>query len=163
MEIKQPKEKSAEEALQALMERCARAETCLSDARRLLARWRVPQPEWEGVLRQLVDERFVDEQRYAEAFVRDKLHFSRWGARKISEALYRKQIPREIIASAMEQVESASMGERLETDLRRKNQSIKEENPYKRREKLIRFGVSRGFDLETVLETTDHILGDPNE
>jgi len=157
---KQPKQKNREEALNALMERCARAEVCISDARRLMMRWLVPAVDQDTVIEQLLRERFIDEERYASAFVRDKLSFSRWGARKISEALYMKRIPAEIIKRAMQQADEVPMTDRLETDLRRKNNSIKEDDLYKRKEKLLRFGVSRGYDFETVMETIERVLSE---
>ncbi len=153
-----PKTKSFDEALNALMERCARAETCVFDARRLMSRWGVPAPEQEDILARLLRDRFIDEERYAGAFVRDKLNFSRWGTRKIAEALYQKHIPALLIRQAMEQAEGIAMADRLESDLRRKNSAIREENPYKRREKLLRFGTSRGYDYETVAETIERVV-----
>jgi Uncharacterized protein conserved in bacteria len=155
---KQPIQKTKEQALQQLMDRCAKAEVCVSDAQRLMMRWQVPPEERQSVIDTLIRERFIDEERYAEAFVRDKLNFSRWGARKISEALYLKRIPAEIIKQAMEQAQDVEMSDRLATDLRRKNNSIKDEDPYKRKEKLLRFGMSRGYDYETVMETIECIL-----
>lgn len=156
--MNQPREKSAAEALQALMERCARTEICLWDARRLLTRWQVPRPEWEAILQRLIDERFIDERRYAEAYVRDRLRFSRWGVRKIADALYRKQLPREVIDRALEPLDAEAMDERLETDLRRKNESIRDADPRKRRDKLLRFGLSRGFEMCHVMEIIDRIV-----
>ena len=153
-----PRTKSFDDTLNALMERCARAETCVSDARRLMSRWGVPTPEQENILARLLHDRFIDEERYAGAFVRDKLNFSRWGTRKIAEALYQKRIPAPLIRQAMEQTEGVAMTDRLEADLRRKNSAIREENPYKRREKLLRFGTSRGYDYETVTEAIERVL-----
>ena len=158
MAIKPPTPKTKEQALTALMDRCAKAEVCISDAHRLMHRWLVTPSDQETVIRELLRERFIDEERYASAFVRDKLSFSRWGARKISEALYQKRIPAEIVKQAMEQVSQVSMGDRLEIDLRRKNNSIKVEDLYKRKEKLLRFGVSRGYDYKTVATTIERIL-----
>ena len=150
--------KTKEEALLALMERCARAEVCLDDARRLMLRMGVPHTDFDTVTAQLVKEGFIDEQRYAEAYVRDKLNFSRWGAGKISDALYRKRIPAALIKKAMEQVAGENMAGRLEVDLRKKLNGIKDDDPRKVREKLFRFGASRGFDFETVTETIEKIL-----
>jgi regulatory protein len=151
--------KSAEAALAALMERCARAEVCIADARRSMLRWGVAPEEQAAVIDRLIDERFIDQERYATAYVRDKLNFSRWGAQKIAAALRQKQIPADIVQRAMAQLETVSMPDRLETDLRRKNQSIKELNPYKRKEKLLRFGLARGYDFETVRQTIEQVVG----
>ena len=158
--MKEPRQKTREQALNALMDRCAKAEICISDARRALSRWFVAPEDQEWVVSRLLGERFIDEERYAGAFVRDKLSFSRWGIRKISEALYAKRIPSDIINQALEQADGISMTDRLKADLRRKNQSVKEEDPYKRKEKLLRFGVSRGYDFETVMETIGQILSE---
>ena len=155
-----PRTKTPEQALQSLMERCARAEVCVSDACRLMMRWGVSQSGYDVVIEKLIKEKFIDEQRYADAFVRDKLNFSRWGAGKISDALYQKRIPTAVIKKAMEQVEPEDMGSRLETDLIKKRKSIKDEDPRKVREKLLRFGISRGFDYETVTDTINKILDD---
>ena len=158
MAFKPPIQKTKEQALQQLMERCAKAELCILDAQRLMQRWQIPIEERQSVIDTLIKDRFIDEERYAQAFVRDKLNFSRWGARKISEALYLKRIPAGIIKQAMEQVQEVRMSDRLETDLRRKNNSLKDEDPYKRKEKLLRFGVSRGYDYKTVMETIERVL-----
>lgn len=160
MEIKQQRSKTPEQALEALMTRCAKAEVCISDAKRLMFRWRVDISSHENIIDKLLAEKFIDEQRYAEAFVRDKMNFSRWGERKISEALYAKQIPSEIIKQAMGQIVPGSLTAKLEADLRRKMAGIKEENPYKLKEKLLRFGISRGFDYSTVTDVIDRITGD---
>ena len=161
--MKPPKQKTPEEALAALTDRCAKAELCLSDARRLMLRWGVVAEEQEKVLAELLCERFIDEERYAGAFVRDKLNFSRWGARKIGEALYAKRIPPEIVRRALEQTAGVEMADRLESDLRRKNNALQKDDPRKRREKLLRFGLSRGYDFDTIRETIGRLVPDDEE
>ena len=163
MGMKQPKEKTAEEAYAALADRCAKAELCPADAQRLLLRWKVAPEEGERIVARLTAEKFLDEERYAMAFVRDKLNFSGWGARKISDALYRKRIPAPVIARAMVQTDPAGMREKLETALRRKMKTVGADGPRQLRDKLIRFGASRGFGLEEVIETVGRLVNDPEE
>ncbi len=158
MELKQPRQKTEAEALADLADRCAKAEVCIADARRLLFRWEVAPEACERIVEKLLRDRFIDEERYAQAFVRDKISFSRWGSRKIAQALAAKHIPRDIIAQAMEQVDPENQQEKLDTDLRRKLKSIKEENPYKQKEKLLRFGLSRGFPPSQVLQAIDRLI-----
>ena len=62
--------KTPEQALSALMRQCARAERCSGDALRLMRRWGVTDDEARKVLARLVAERFIDDQRYADAYVR---------------------------------------------------------------------------------------------
>ena len=78
--------KTPEQALAALMRLCARAEKSQDDARRLMRGWGLAEREGEQVLARLVRDRFIDDGRYAEAFVRDKLRLSGWGEYKIRTA-----------------------------------------------------------------------------
>ena len=68
------------------MRLCARAEKSQDDARRLMRGWGLAEREGEQVLARLVRDRFIDDGRYAEAFVRDKLRLSGWGEYKIRTA-----------------------------------------------------------------------------
>ena len=81
------KDKTPQQALQSLMRLCARSEHSSGDALRLMKRWGVADDEARKVLSRLQSERFIDDARYAEAFVRDKLNLSGWGAYKIKMSL----------------------------------------------------------------------------
>ena len=107
---KPKREKTPEEALSALMRLCARAERSQGDARRLLRGWGIREAEAERIVERLVRERFIDDTRYAEAFVREKLRLSGWGAYKIRTALRRKQIAPETIDAALAQSDPAEVG-----------------------------------------------------
>lgn len=89
-EIRKKRDKTPDEALAALMRLCARAEKSEGDARRLMRGWGVAEKDAEQVLGRLVRDRFIDDSRYAEAFVREKLRLSGWGEYKIRTALQRK-------------------------------------------------------------------------
>lgn len=73
-----PRTKTPEQALAALMRLCARAERSEEDARRLMTRWGVAPADRERVLERLRRDRFIDDARYAEAFVREKINLSGW-------------------------------------------------------------------------------------
>ena len=81
-EIRKKKVKTPEQALAALMRLCARAEKSQEDARRLMRGWGLAERDAEGVLAKLVRDRFIDDARYAGAFVREKLRLSGWGEYK---------------------------------------------------------------------------------
>ena len=76
---------------------CARSEKSSGDALRLMQRWGVEPSARQGVLQKLLADRFIDDNRYAEAFVRDKIRLSGWGARKIRTSLRLKGIAAAII------------------------------------------------------------------
>lgn len=95
------KTKSAVEALQSLMRLCARGERSTGDAMRLMRTWGVPEGERQSVVDRLVAQRFIDNSRYAELYVREKSHLSGWGARKIAMQLRTKGVEKEVIAEAL--------------------------------------------------------------
>ena len=163
MNARTPREKRAktpEQALAALMRLCARAEKSESDARRLMRGWGLSEKDAEWVLARLVRERFIDDARYAEAFVREKLRLSGWGEYKIRTALQRKAIRREVIDAALAQADRQGMGERLAQQLARKARTVKYATPYELKTKLIRYGLSLGYDYEAVLDTALSLVKD---
>ena len=141
-ELKKRRDKTPEQALAALMRLCARAEKSESDARRLMRSWGLTDRDAGQVLAKLVRDRFIDDGRYAEAFVREKLRLSGWGAYKIRTALQRKGITKELIDAALAQADGTDMGERLTQMLARKARTAKAATPYDLKTKLIRYGLS---------------------
>ena len=99
------RDKTPDEALAALMRLCARAERSEEDARRLMTRWGIAPADRERVLERLRRDRFIDDARYAEAFVREKLRLSGWGEYKIRTALQRKGVSKERIDAALSQAD----------------------------------------------------------
>lgn len=152
--------KTPEQALAALMRLCARAEKSQDDARRLMRGWGLVEREGEQVLARLVRDRFIDDGRYAEAFVRDKLRLSGWGEYKIRTALQRKRIDRELIDAALAQADRQDMAGRLRQQLERKMRTTRHTTQYELKTKLIRYGLSLGYDYETVLDSAAALVTD---
>ena len=153
-----PRTKTPEQALAALMRLCARAERSEEDARRLMTRWGVAPADRERVLERLRRDRFIDDARYAEAFVREKINLSGWGARKIADALHRKRIARETIERALAALDAGTARERLADLLRRKVRTTRAATPYELKNKLIRYGLAQGYDYEAVRDAADALI-----
>ena len=149
--------KSAAQALQSLMRLCARAEKSSGDAMRLMRGWGVPEGEREGVLAKLVEQRFIDDRRYAEAYVREKSNLAGWGARKIAFQLRQKGITQEIITTTLASLDSDTQLEQLTAKLERKMRTTKAANNYELRDKLLRYGLGLGFDYEMTRTAIDKI------
>ena len=159
-EIRKKRGKTPDEALAALMRLCARAEKSEGDARRLMRGWGVAEKDAEQVLARLVRDRFIDDSRYAEAFVREKLRLSGWGEYKIRTALQRKRIDRALIDAALAEADRSGMDERLRRQLERKARTAKYTTQYELKTKLIRYGLSLGYDYETVVEAASGLVTD---
>ena len=156
--VKRPK--TAEQALASLMRLCARAERSSGDAMRLMATWMVPEGDRQRVLQRLIKDRFIDDSRYAEAFVREKSNLSAWGEYKIRATLRRKGIADEIINSALQLMPTEQNIERLTERLKRKMRTIKYDTTYQLKTKLIRHALSLGFTMDDVLKWVEEVMRD---
>lgn len=155
---KEVKRKSAEQALRLLMNMAARAERSSGDALRLMKRWGVDDNDAQRVLQRLIAERFIDDSRYAAAFVREKINLSGWGCYKIVAALRRKGVDNRIIENALSQYGSVDMEERLQGLLEKKIKTVKYRDTSDLRAKLFRFAASRGYDYSTAMQAVDRVV-----
>lgn len=155
--------KTPEQALASLQRLCARAERSSGDAMRLMATWEVENNRRQEVLQKLISDKFIDDRRYAEAFVREKTSLSAWGEYKIRAALKRKGISESIINDVLNQINPNTNIERLTQRLSRKVKSIKYETPYQLKTKLLRYGISLGFQMEQVLTSVEQVMKSINQ
>ncbi|MDR0667909.1 MAG: RecX family transcriptional regulator [Prevotellaceae bacterium] len=148
---------SAEQALARLQQRCSRAEQCPSDVRKKLQDWGVPEKEIPAIIKTLQAQGFIDEARYARAFVRDKYGLAHWGTVKIKQVLYAKKIPPDTIADALQEIDRAQYKADLLRLLRRKKATLKDASPAAHADRLLRFALGRGYEYDVALETIAQI------
>lgn len=140
--------------------RCARAELCRADLRpKLLARGLAPDAA-DALLDRLERERYIDEHRYAAAFVHDKVTYNHWGRHKVRQALRLKGIGDEVVCEALAAVDDDAYGAGLDALLASKLRTVRAANDYERRMKLMRFAASRGFEPERAVKAVDRLVGD---
>ncbi len=89
------------EALHRAAALCSSSEHCIADIREKLSRWGIGEPDARTIVERLVQERFIDEERYAIALAKDKFRFSGWGRIKIRYALQQKRIGNSDIGNAL--------------------------------------------------------------
>ena len=154
------KPKSAEQALAALMRLCARSEMSSGDALRLMRTWEVAEGARQSVLQKLIDQRFIDDRRYAEAYTREKSSLAGWGKRKIALQLRQKGVSRDIVDEVLASLNTDEQSERLADKLRRKMRSTKASNQYELRGKLLRYALSLGYDYDMATSVIDGIISD---
>ncbi len=156
--VKKRRTKSREEALSALMRECAKCEKSTGDAQRLMARWEVPSQEREWVLERLLEMKFIDNRRFAEAYLRDKLNLSGWGAQRIRLELSRKCVEREIIDELLINLDKEMMCERLKKVMSKRLRTTKYRDNYDLKNKLLRYGASLGYDYSTIKDIIEEIV-----
>lgn len=141
---------TADEILYKLAARCSTSEQCLSDIEAKLGRYDLTEEERTRILRHLVEEKYIDDRRYAEAFVRDKYRFNKWGRIKIAQGLRMKNIDSETISTALEAIDEEEYLEILGDLIKAKRKSTKGRSDYEVNAKLCRFATGRGFEYEAI-------------
>ncbi|MDR3189478.1 MAG: RecX family transcriptional regulator [Prevotellaceae bacterium] len=148
----------AKEALLRLQRLCAMQEKCLTDVRKKMRSWGLSEAEAEDVERRLLSEKFVDEARYAAAFAREKARFSRWGVHKIRAALHAKKIGSDLVEAALREAAALCPQDDFIKALQKKAQATRATSPQDMFAKLVRFGVSRGYEYEDVVKAASEIV-----
>ena len=141
---------NADEILYKLAARCSVSEQCLSDVEAKLAKYDLTEEERTRILRHLVEEKYVDDHRYAEAFVRDKYRFNKWGRMKIAQGLRMKGIDQATINSAMEAIDGEEYIAILRDLIKAKRKSTRGNSEYEINGKLVRFATGRGFEFGAI-------------
>jgi regulatory protein len=108
--------------------------------------------EQAALIAHLLKERYIDEARYAVAFVRDKYRFNQWGRVKIQQALRMKRIRPEDIAAGLEAIDEEEYLENLRQLINQKRRSVKGASDYERNGKLIRFAIGRGYEMRDIMK-----------
>ena len=130
--------------------RCAQKEYCRMELAQKFMQRGLSLSDCNEVLDQLERERFIDEARYARAFVHDKTLYDRWGRMKTRQALAVKNISNVDIEQALATIDPAEYREILRRLLLTKAPTIKADTDYERAQKLLRFAAGRGFEAELV-------------
>ena len=141
---------TADEILYKLAAKCSTSEQCLSDIEAKLSRYDLTEEERTRILRHLIEEKYIDDRRYAEAFVRDKYRFNKWGRIKIAQGLRMKGIDRETIDAAMEAIDEAEYLDILRDLIKAKRKSTRGKSDYEINGKIVRFAAGRGFEYAAI-------------
>ncbi len=146
------------EAWVALVRYCAGRERSAFELQRKLDRLGLPPARRPAVLERLRAEGFHDEARYARAFATDRQRLQGWGALRIRQGLRRQRVPEPLIDQALAALDGTVFDETLERLLARKLATLREEEPARRRARLLRYGMGRGFSPEAVYRAVDALL-----
>ena len=135
----------------------SRCEHCESEVREKLVTWGGSNEEVDEIIAYLIEERYIDNQRYANSYAKDKFRFNHWGKYKISMMLRSKNIGNEEIEVALGEIDEEEYVERLEQMLRDKLRSLKYSSEYEKKGKLFKFAQSRGFESGAISKVIDSI------
>lgn len=141
------------QAIQKLEHYCAYQERCHSEVRSKLLQLEVYGNELETVMAHLIENDFLNEMRFTEAFVRGKINIKHWGIQKIRTQLIQKGISEYCISKALQRMDTVSYNENLFHELVKKNSILNEANPFIRKQKLAKYLIGKGYESALVWQT----------
>ena len=141
---------SREKALAKLAALCARAEYCTGDMEDKMRRWGLSGDDIKENISYLVANKYVDNARYCQAFVNDKIAYNHWGRRKIEQALWMKHVPESVSAPILDAVPEEDYINVLKPLIASKSATVKAESDYERQMKLVKFALGRGFSIDEI-------------
>ena len=136
-----------EQALTRITSLCSASEYCIHDINEKLYRWGISNTDSERIIDYLLDEKYIDEARYAQAYTNDKLRFSHWGRIKIKSMLRMKHISDRDINNAFDNITEEEYESILRDIIKGKAKSEGDAEDYASRAKIIRFALQRGFEM----------------
>lgn len=144
-----------QEAFLQLAALCAQAEHCQQEMRDKMRRWELDETAQNRIIDRLIKERYVDDERYARAFVKDKIRYNKWGRRKVQQALWQKHIDADIQQQVLDEIDEKEYLDILRPLLKQKRKSIRAASDYELNQKLARFALSRGFTFDIIRQCLD--------
>ena len=149
------KDMTEQEAYLLLAALCAQAEHCQQEMRDKMRRWELDETVQNRIISRLVKERYIDDERYARAFVKDKIRYNKWGRRKVQQGLWQKHIDADIQQRVLDEIDDKEYLDVLRPLLKQKRKSIKAANDYELNQKLMRFALGRGFGFDIIRQCLD--------
>lgn len=141
-------------ALKKILHYCDYQDRCKKELFTKLNSLELTDNDRDFIINFLNDEGYINDERYCRSYVKSKLNLKKWGVNKIKISLISKGIDREIIDSVVSEIDQDSYKEELIKLL--ENKKINESDPYKRKAKLIRYAVGKGYSLSMVMEVLNN-------
>ncbi|MDX1829484.1 MAG: regulatory protein RecX [Lutibacter sp.] len=156
--MKRNKTYTVDEATKVLEKYCAYQERCHQEVENKLYDLKMISEAKEQIILHLLQHNFLNEERFAKAFVRGKFSIKKWGRNKIIKELKSKQISAYNIKTALKEIDEEIYLETLHKVAEKKLALIKEANIYKKRNKLSNFLISKGFESNLVYKKSTELI-----
>lgn len=141
---------------------CAKSEHCEYEIKNKLIKMGLCSGDIAEIIEFLLEERFIDNTRYAKSFANDKVRFAGWGRNKIKQHLYLKRIPRECINEACLNIDEEAYLDSLYKVASQKARSY-DLSQYEEKAKLYRYLLSRGFEASFISKTIHRLIRESEE
>jgi len=146
------KQLTKEQALQKLKHYCAYQERCHAEVKEKLYNLGVWKKEHDEIISALIEEGYLNEERFAIAYAGGKFRAKQWGRVKIKYELKQKQVSEYCIKKALQQINEEEYLSVLNKTASEKYASLKAEQYLVRKKKTMDYLYQRGFEGELVAE-----------
>ncbi|MDR5589166.1 regulatory protein RecX [Christiangramia sp. SM2212] len=147
-----------EEALQKLMHYCAYRDRSQKEVETKLDEMRMIPEAKEKIIIRLMQENFLNEERFARSFVRGKFRIKKWGRIKITQELKKKEISSPIIKLGLTEIKESDYRKALYEIAEKKEAIIKESNTFKKKKKLADHLLRKGYEPSLVFDCVNEII-----
>jgi len=137
-------------ATERLKNYCAIQDRCQWDVIQKMKEWGLLEVTQNHLLEQLIQEHYVDEERYSRSFCRGKFRIKKWGKRKIINELKKKCISDVCITNGLEEIDDIEYLEKLDGIFQKKKDSIKEKNHFIKKKKIATYLINKGYESNLV-------------
>ena len=148
------------EALAKIQHYCAYQERSHKEVKNKLYDYGLFESQVDEILSQLITDGFLNEERFAKAFAGGKFRVKKWGKLKIKNELEQLGLTKNCIQRGLKEIESADYSKTLKALIKKKSTEIKEENLFKKRDKIARFAIGKGYEPDVVWEYLKDSLPD---
>ncbi|MBA4144153.1 MAG: RecX family transcriptional regulator [Azospira oryzae] len=158
-EFKPKKKYSLPEALAKIYRYCAYQERSHQEVKNKLYEYGLYSSEVEETISRLISEGFLNEERFAKAFAGGKFRIMKWGKHKIERELQAQGLTKKCISIGLKEVDDSDYRKTLKALIRKKSELIHEENTFKKKDKVARYVIGKGYEPELVWEMVKNYFG----
>ncbi len=140
------------QALAKIQDWCAYHERCQQEVRDKLYNYGLHQGDVENIISKLIADNYVNEERFAKAYVGGKFRIKKWGRSKIKAGLRSKKISEYCMKKAFEEINDKEYAKTLRKLLENKSKLLPERNAVRRKYKLLSYAASKGYEQGLIME-----------
>jgi len=151
---------SPTEALAKIQRYCAYQERSHKEVKNKLYEYGLYASQVDEILSRLITDGFLNEERFAKAYAGGKFRIKKWGKLKIKNELEFLGLTKNCIQRGLNEIEPSDYTKTVKQLIKKKSAETKEENPFKKRDKVARFVISKGYESELVWEYVKDLMPD---
>lgn len=137
-------------AIERLKNYCSLEDKCQWDVKQKMKEWGLPKISQDQIMELLINQKYIDEERYSKSFCRGKFKIKKWGKIKITNELQKKNISELYIAKGLEEINDAEYHKELDKQYQKKKDAINEKNNFIKNKKIATFLITKGYESNLV-------------